>query len=205
MRGWFVLQQGALSPTKDNTNAARALFDQALAIDPNDADALAGQAETYTLEYGYGWRTPGTDYDAKVIGQADRAIALDPDSMWAYWAKGLYLMQLNRPDEALRDAEAGLSVNSNFARLYVLRSLAKTALGRFEEARSEVQYAMRLSPRDPGIGFWLVVLSNAELGLGNYDPQFSVLPVRPREQNSARRSSRPSTSRRSLSPWRSGR
>ena len=78
------------------------------------------------LEYGYGWRTPGTDYDAKIIAQADRAIALDPGSMWAYWAKGLYLMSLNRPDEALRDAEAGLAVNPNFARLYVLQGLATT-------------------------------------------------------------------------------
>jgi adenylate cyclase len=169
MRGWFVLTQGALSPTKDNTNAARALFDQALAIDPNDADALAGEVETYMLEYGYGWRTPGTDYDAKIIAQADRAIALDPGAMLAYWAKGLYLMNLSRPDEALRDAEAGLAVDPNFARLYVLRGLAKTALGRFEEGKSEVQYAMRLSPRDGGIGYWLTILSRAELGLGNYD------------------------------------
>ena len=46
MRGMFVLEQGALSPTKDNVNAARALFDQALKVDPNDADALAGEVET---------------------------------------------------------------------------------------------------------------------------------------------------------------
>ncbi len=169
MRGLYLLTQDALSPTKDNTTAARALFDQALKLDPNDADALAGEVETYMLEYGYGWRTPGTDYDAKIIAQADRAIALDPGSMLAYWAKGLYLMNLNRPDEARRDAEAGLAVNPNFARFYVLRGLADNAVGRFEEAKSEVQYAMRLSPRDPGIGYWLVVLSRAELGLGRYD------------------------------------
>ena len=102
MRGLDLLRQDALSPTKDNTNAARVLLDQALAIDPNDARALGGEALTYLLEYGYGWRTPGTDYDAKIIAQADRAIALDPGSMWAYWAKGLYLNSLNRPDEALR-------------------------------------------------------------------------------------------------------
>jgi TolB-like protein len=169
MRGSFVLEQGALSPTKDNINAARDLFDQALKVDPNDAYALAGEVETYVLEYGYGWRTPGTDYDAKIIGQADRAIALDPGTMWAYWAKGLYLINLNRPDEALRDAEAGLAVDPGFARLYVLRGLADNATGRFEEAKSELQHAMRLSPRDPAIGFWLVALSRAELGLGRYD------------------------------------
>ena len=34
-------------PTKENNDAARALFEQALKIDPNDADALAGDAYTY--------------------------------------------------------------------------------------------------------------------------------------------------------------
>jgi adenylate cyclase len=78
-------------------------------------------------------------------------------------------MNLNRPDEARRDADAGLAINPNFARLYVFKGLADNAVGRFEEAKSEVQYAMRLSPRDFGIGFWIVTLSRAELGLGNYD------------------------------------
>ena len=27
-------------------------------IDPNDADALAGDAYTYMLDYAYGWTTP---------------------------------------------------------------------------------------------------------------------------------------------------
>ena len=35
-----------------------------------------------------GWGDPGTDYEAKVLGQANRAIALDPDNVRAYLAKG---------------------------------------------------------------------------------------------------------------------
>ena len=50
------------------------MFDRALQIDPDDADALAGSALTYYAEYIYGWADPGTDYEAKVLGQADRAI-----------------------------------------------------------------------------------------------------------------------------------
>ena len=37
--------------TKEKNEAARALFEQALKIDPNNADALAGEAYTYTNEY----------------------------------------------------------------------------------------------------------------------------------------------------------
>ena len=41
MRGWVMLQQW-LGTTKDYVSAARAWFEQALKIDPNDPDALAG-------------------------------------------------------------------------------------------------------------------------------------------------------------------
>ena len=66
---------------EDTNNAARGSFEQALKIDPNDADALAGEAQTYLTAYLYGWTTTGTDYDAKVLGQADRAIALAPNNI----------------------------------------------------------------------------------------------------------------------------
>ena len=97
------------------------MFEQALKIDPNDADALAGEAICYVVEYFY-FANPGTDYDAKVIGQADRAIALAPDNVQAYWAKSIYLSFSRRSDEALRTADAGLAINPNYAPLYVVRS-----------------------------------------------------------------------------------
>jgi adenylate cyclase len=75
MRGWAAMNQWAQQwPTKDGLVAVRAWFDRALEIDPNDANALAGEANAYMAEYAYGWTNPGTDYDAKILGQADRAI-----------------------------------------------------------------------------------------------------------------------------------
>jgi adenylate cyclase len=64
------------------------LFEQALKIDPDDATALAGSAATYLIENAYGWANPETDYEAKILGQADRAIALAPRTPWNYSAKG---------------------------------------------------------------------------------------------------------------------
>ena len=34
---------------------------------------------------------PETDYDAKILGPVDRAIALAPDALWAYYVKSVYL------------------------------------------------------------------------------------------------------------------
>ena len=151
MRGWALLQ---LYPVpKDNKDAARALFERALAIDPNYAATLAGDAYTYAVDFDLGWTDPRIDYDAKIIGQADRALVLAPDTMGAYIAKAYYLINLrDRENEAFDVAEAGLAVDPNYARLYSIRALAETGLGRFEQAKSDLRQAMQLSPRDPRIG-----------------------------------------------------
>jgi len=83
MHGLALVWQAAQAPTKDTLDAALALFEQALKIDPNDADALAGDANTYMMEYALGWTNPETDYDVKILGQTDRAIALAPDNVRA--------------------------------------------------------------------------------------------------------------------------
>jgi adenylate cyclase len=155
--------------TKESNNASRAFFEQALKIDPNFADALAGEAWTYVYEYMYGWTNPETDYDAKILGQADRAIALAPDNPYSYTAKSTYLTYSNRPSEALGVANAGLAHRPNVFVLYSARSGAEISLGRFEAAKSDAQQALRLNPRGPTTGIAHLSLGSAELGLGNFD------------------------------------
>ena len=172
MRGWAMMWQSYPQPMKEKEashNAALALFDQALKIDPNDADALAGDAFTYMAIYVYGWATTEKDFDAKIIDQADRAIALAPDNMRAYAAKSFYLAVSHRADDALRAADAGLAIDPNYAPLLDARANAETALGRFEQAKSDAEQAMRLSPRDPEMANRLMNLGMAELGLGHFD------------------------------------
>ena len=170
MRGWaLVWQEQQQERTRENNNAAQALFEQALKIDPNEADALAGDAYAWFLAFSRGWTTPGTDYEPKILGQAERAIALAPDNVWAYNVKSLYLTVSQRANEGLSAADAGLAVNPDDPVLYRARGLAEIALGRYEQAKSDVQQAIRLGPRDPRIGLWLDSLGDAELGLGNVD------------------------------------
>ena len=162
------------APTKDDLIAVRALFERALEIDPKNVDALLGSATTYLFEYSFGWTNPGTDYDAAILGQADRAIALARDSAYAYSVKSTYLNISLRPNHALRVANAGLALNSNplnsnYAYLFAGRATAETYLGQFEQAKSDVEQAMRLSPRDPRLSQWHNFLADAELGLGHLD------------------------------------
>ena len=152
MRGTEALWRSQQQPTKDGNLATRALFEQALKIDPDDATALAGSASTYLNEYAFGWTNPDTDCEAKVLGQADRAIALAPRTPWNYSAKSVWLTMTGRPKEGLRVADAALAVNPNYAAEYSYRALAETNLGQNEQAKADLQRAMRLSPLDPRMG-----------------------------------------------------
>ena len=166
MRGWALARPS--QQTKEKNEAARALFEQALEIDPNNADALAGDAYTYANEYLWG-KNPATDYDAKILDQADRAIALAPDTLWAYYVKGVYLYYSHRADKAIDAADAGLAINPNFGSLWGVRGNANLFSGRFEQARSDILQSMRLSPREPLKAIGTKYLGDAELGLGHFD------------------------------------
>jgi adenylate cyclase len=167
MRGNALFQLQPL--TKDNNDAARTSFEQALKIDPNDVAALTGDAVAHLHEKQSGWTRPEIDYEAKILGQAQRAIALAPNNELPYYAKSYYLFLLRRANEALGAADAGLAINPNSALLYGVRALAQNSLGHFEQAKSDITNAMRLSPHDPFMLFWPIYLGDAELGLGHFD------------------------------------
>jgi tetratricopeptide (TPR) repeat protein len=180
MRGWGVLNKpGVYSGTpssKDEVNAARSLFERALAIDPNNVEAIHGIAVTDMEEYFFGWGNPGTDYDTKILSPLDRAIALDPDYVGSYQNKSFYLAMSRRSDEALRVADAGLAVNPNIPDLYLARAFAELDLGRFDEAKSDLQQGIRLSPRGPLVTFFYTGLGDAEIGAGH--PEAAIAQYR---------------------------
>ena len=166
MRGWAINKELGAYSSKDKVNAERALFERALAIDPNNVEALTGVAVAYSNERLFGWGNPGTDYDAKILGPLDRAIALDPDYVDSYVYKSVYLAESRRPDEAFRVANAGLAVNPNIPWLYMARAMAESALGRFDEAKSDIQHGIRLSPRDSFMPLFHTLLGDTEIGAG---------------------------------------
>src|SRR5271165_5363371 len=110
-----------------------------------------------------------TDYDAAILGLVDRAIALDRGNMHAYRTKAQYLLSSARPEDAVRALDAGLAVDPNAAALLAFRGNGEDYLRHFEKAISDVQQAMRLSPRDPAMSQWLNLRADTELGLGRFD------------------------------------
>jgi adenylate cyclase len=163
--------------TKDSMIEARGLFEKALALDPNFADAMAGLAWTYVYDYMFGWTSPDTDYDAKIFGLTNHSIELVPNNAYGYAAKAIYLIFSGRPREGLDVTDAGLARNPNSSILYLQRSMAETSLGEFEKAKSDAQQALKLEPRGP-LSIWgRQALGDAELGLGNYEAAAQSYPL----------------------------
>ena len=144
MRGWALAWQTTQAPVQSDCAAALALFERALKIDPNEASALSGESLIYFVEYSFGWGGPDIDYDSKILGLADRAIALAPDDVRPYLVKSQYLSSSRRAREGLEVAEAGLAINPNDPHLFAARGSAELALGRFEEAKRDFEPAIQL-------------------------------------------------------------
>jgi tetratricopeptide (TPR) repeat protein len=123
---------------------------------------------TYLMEHIYGWGNADTDYDAKILGHTDRAIAIAPDDVRAFTIRSYYLGMSRRFKDAIRAADVGLAINPNYAPLYVARHGAEMSLGRYEQAKSDIQQAMRLNPRSPELTI-LLQLGDVELATGNIE------------------------------------
>jgi len=169
MRGYAANFVFTSTQSKSSLAAMRGYFEQALKIDANDPEALAGSARSYAVEISNGWRNPETDYEVKALGQAERSIELDRRQPLAYYAKSMYLISVRRYEEALRTADIGLSFEPNSPPLYFIRAVVEGYLLKLEQARADLLQAFRLSPRDPAVGAWHQVLALVEIGLGHID------------------------------------
>ena len=156
---------------RDKLVEARKWFDKALEVDPLNSDAIAYAASTYVNEYWFGWKNPDVDYDAKVIAETDRAIALDRGNVAAYVAKGSYLIATLRLNDALRVVDTGLDIDPIIPSFSRCARSPKTIRGDFEQAKADILRVMRLSPHDPSLSFWHNLMADAELGLGRPTPR----------------------------------
>jgi tetratricopeptide (TPR) repeat protein len=81
-----------------------------------------------------------------------------------------------RYDEAIRAANAGLAVNPNDPDFRVTRAGAEISLGHFDEAKSDLQQAIRLSPHDPLMNVMTRQFGDIEIGSGR--PEAAIVEYR---------------------------
>lgn len=95
----LVLRRGANAQTKDDNATARLMYDHATVLQPEWAEAWARSSRLALEEEDF----------ARAIGDAVRALSLEPRHFYALWTLGNVMERLGRPDEALeayREAHA---------------------------------------------------------------------------------------------------
>lgn len=166
MRGWAVYRR-QLSP--EGLRESRALFEAALRLDEGNISALIGFAETHALEVN-AYATESRDEQIKAAEQAiDKALRLAPGNARAHFCRAELWSALRSPEQALRELEIALQLNSNYANAHAYAGIAKVFLGRAEETEAHVAEAMRLSPRDPMLSIWHLFVGSANLHLDRID------------------------------------
>ena len=116
MRGLALLNQLA---TKTASDEARDLFEQALTLDPTNADALAGAARVDALEAAFGSSDKSADLYARAMQRTDQALLLDPNQARAHFTKALLIMFKARPNDARRRTRSLPRLKHRFAPIQV--------------------------------------------------------------------------------------
>jgi adenylate cyclase len=172
MRGSALLNQPL---TKANRFGARDLFEQALTLDPTNADALAGAAFVDATDYALGWSDQSAGLYARAMQRANQALLLNPDQAAAHYAKARLILFKAKPDDAgaanqvIAEARATLRADPSLAVAYWPMAVGNELLSHYEQAISDLEQAIVISPRDSNLGTWRTEMGRALFGLRRYD------------------------------------
>ena len=129
-----------------DTTAARPLFQRAIELDPNYAQAYAWQSLAYVLRYFEDGQSAILD---EALRLADTALRLDPADASSHRAVGLVAMIMKRLDLAGIHYDRALALNPTDTFTICLHGLWLAHLGRGDEALRSVDAGLRRDPFPP--------------------------------------------------------
>ena len=135
--------------TQEANAQARQLFEKAIELDPQYAEAYARLGWTHTREWAFQWSQDPQALEHAFV-TAQKAVALDDSLPAAHLILGIVHLWRNRQhDQAIAEAERAIALDPNNAEGYVWLAHILKFVGRSEEAIQLVEKAMRLNPYYP--------------------------------------------------------
>ena len=173
-KGWAALLDAG-SRGLDALEQAEAHFNEALSRDPENPRALAGLGAYHVNMAVQLFAADPAPHLAKAEALLRQAIDRAPSLPAAHHFMGMVHIARGRGDLAAPWFERTIALSPSHAQSYA--QLGRTAIraGRPQEGLEHVLYAMRLSPRDPSIAYWLGFAGAAELELTHYDKAIAYL------------------------------
>jgi TolB-like protein/class 3 adenylate cyclase len=149
--------------TCENYAEAIMLFERAVALEPRSVDAQSWLASALAWRMLDGITDVAAADIARAEGLVGQALAVSSRSPLAHFAKGQLLRAQRRPAEAIPEYEMALAFNRNWVDALAAIGRCKILIGRIDEAIRDLEQTIRLSPRDPFVGYWYLRLGEAYL------------------------------------------
>jgi adenylate cyclase len=158
--------------TKEMTAQARQMFEKAVELDPQYAEAYVRLGTTYVRGWISQW-----EQDSQALEQAfelvQKAVALDDSLPFAHRILGVVLVWEKQHDQAIAAAERAVALDPNDAEGYARLGETLNWAGRPEEALAMIEKATRLNPRSPVR--YSVYVGHAYYLTGRYEEAIAVL------------------------------
>jgi adenylate cyclase len=164
-RGFWHVHKG----TRTDGITAYGLFKQALALDPNLADAHLGLARALIVQWDYGSVDDFAPFVRQARDSALQAVALDSENPQAQYVLAQISHWAGDVRAAIAHANRAIELNGNFAVGHFYLGIGLSLDGRHEEALEAIETGLRLSPRDPRASTWLANKARVFYHLRRYE------------------------------------
>ncbi len=154
------------------TVQARQMFEKAVALDPQYAEAYVGLGFTYYREWLFGWNTAPQTLE-RALALAQQALALDDSLPMAHSLLSSVYVLKQQYDQALAEGKQAIALDPNNADSYMAQAEVLNHARRPEEALRMMEQAMRLNPRYPSL--YLMEVGWAYNLIGRYAEAVAVL------------------------------
>lgn len=132
--------------TLDSLEKSIACYRQAIQIDPNYASAYAGLGDSYVLLSSFGGPSPSESF-ARARESAERALQLDGSLAEAHTVLGAINVSYDWDWQgAASEYRRAVELNPGYPTAHHWYSLMLSRLGRYKNAKAEIQRALELDP-----------------------------------------------------------
>jgi TolB-like protein/predicted Zn-dependent protease len=158
--------------TQEANAQARQLYEKAIELDPQYAEAYTNLGATYWREWVFRWSADPQNLE-RAFELTQKAVALDDSLPLAHSRLSDVYAQKQQYDQAIAEGERAIALDSNNADSYARQADVLNLAGRPEEALQMMEQAMRLNPRCPP--WYLISLGSAYRSTGRYAESVATL------------------------------
>jgi adenylate cyclase len=159
---------------REDAEIARKLFEKAISLSPGSGMGASDLALVHYLDAFYGWSQSREQSLKDMVRIAEQAVAIDDNDPLALTILAWAYLFACKWDDALATVDRAIALSPNFAPAIGIRGSILACADEPDLAIKAINDAIRLSPRDGFMPFWLTGLYWAYHSLQDYDEAAGV-------------------------------